>query len=71
MMRPVEMLAVLVRAAGLYLLLTALLTFITIVVALIASGNVALIALAAPLIQAIAGLLIIWTADSIAAFCYR
>ena len=70
-MRPVEMLAVLVRAAGLYLLLTALLTSITIVVALIASGNVALIALAAPLIQGIAGLLIIRAADSIAAFCYR
>lgn len=70
-MRPVDMLAVLVRAAGLYLLLTALLSFITIVVAVIASGNVALLALAAPLIQAIAGLLIIRAADPIAAFCYR
>lgn len=70
-MRPVEMLAVLVRAAGLYLLLTALLTFITIVVAMMAGGNVALVAIAGPLIQAIAGLLIIKAADSIAGFCYR
>ena len=70
-MRPVDMLAVLVRAAGLYLLLTALLTLITIVVAVLVSGNIAIIALAAPLIQAIAGVLIIQKADSIAAFCYR
>jgi hypothetical protein len=70
-MRPVEMLAVFVRAAGLYLLLTALLAFIAIMVAVLASGNVALIAVAAPLIQAIAGLLIIKAADSIAALCYR
>jgi len=70
-MRPVEMLSVLVRAAGLYLLLTAVLAFITIVVAVLATGNIALVALAAPLIQAIAGLLIIKGADSIAAFCYR
>jgi hypothetical protein len=65
------MLAVFVRAAGLYLLLTALLAFIAIMVAVLASGNVALIAVAAPLIQAIAGLLIIKAADSIAALCYR
>ncbi len=69
-MRPVEMLAVLVRAAGLYLLLTALLGVIAIVVAM-ASGSVALLALAAPLVQLIIGVLIIQRADSIAGFCYR
>jgi hypothetical protein len=69
-MRPVEMLAVLVRAAGLYLLLNALLGLIGIVVAM-TGGNVALLALAVPLVQLIIGVLIIQKADSIAGFCYR
>jgi hypothetical protein len=70
MMRPMEMLGVLVRAAGLYLLLSALLGLMTLVAAM-AGGNVALLALAVPLVQLIAGLIIIRSADSIAAFCYR
>jgi len=69
-MRPVEMLAVLVRAVGLYLLLTALLGVIAIVVAM-AGGGVALLALAIPLVQLIAGVLIIQAADAIAGLCYR
>ena len=69
-MRPVEMLAVFVRAAGLYLLLTALLGAIAIVVAM-AGGGVALLALAVPLVQLIAGVLIIQAADTIAGLCYR
>jgi len=64
------MLAVLVRAAGLYLLLTALLGAIAIVVAM-AGGGVALLALAVPLVQLIAGVLIIQAADTIAGLCYR
>ena len=64
------MLAVLVRAAGLYLLLTAALNLLAIVLAM-TGGSVALLALAAPLVQLIIGVLVIQKADSIAAFCYR
>jgi len=64
------MLAVFVRAAGLYLLLTALLGVIAIVVAM-AGGGVALLALAVPLVQLITGVLIIQAADTIAGLCYR
>jgi hypothetical protein len=64
------MLGVLVRAAGLYLLLSALLGLIALVAAM-AGGNVAVLAFAVPAVQAIAGVLIIQAADSIAAFCYR
>ena len=67
-MRPQELLGVFVRAAGLYLLLAAVLS----VVALLANlPNIAVLAILVPIVQGVSGFLIVRSADGLVAFCYR
>ncbi|HVO03721.1 MAG TPA: hypothetical protein VMT54_16070 [Candidatus Cybelea sp.] len=66
------MLAVLVRAIGLYILINAVLGFITVVIAVILANNVnAVVGLIGPLVQVIIGFTVLNRADAIAAWAYR
>jgi hypothetical protein len=72
-MKPQEMLGVIVRSAGLILLLmgaTGLLGFIP-VVFIAGFSDISFWQLMIPLVEGFAGILIIWSADSIVGFTYR
>lgn len=68
-MRPQDLLGVLVRAAGLYFMLSAGLALVAVIPAMISTGNMAVLLI--PVVELIAGLLIVWSAEAIVQFAYR
>jgi hypothetical protein len=72
-MKPQELLGVVVRAAGLFVLLMAGGQLLQLVIALVMAGGDAIsgVALIAVLVEGFVGLLIVWSADQIVGYSYR
>jgi hypothetical protein len=72
-MKPQELLGVVVRAAGLFLILMAGGQLLQLIAALVMAGGDAIsgVAVIAVLAEGFVGLLIVWSADNIVGFTYR